>query len=101
MIKKVFIFAIFLFAGSALFAQVHVSVDGHLATNFSNVAPSLGIEVNFSKVDILAGTNFWFYESDRIIKNYSLYNTDSKTTQNRYEFFAGIAPKVIATEKWS
>lgn len=99
--KKVFVLVGFLFAGSALFAQIHVSFDGHLATNFSNVAPTLGIEINFNKVDILAGTSFWFYESERTIKDYSYYNTDSKTIQNRYEFFAGIAPKAITTDKWS
>jgi hypothetical protein len=86
--------------GSTLFAQ-KVSLIGHLATDFDAVAPTLGFEVNFNKIDLLAEANFWIYSSERADKDYQNYNTDSTSIQNRFEIFAGIAPKVIITENWS
>jgi hypothetical protein len=89
-----------LIIGSALFAQTF-SIDGHLATDFESVAPTVGFEINFSKIDILAGVKFWIYEQNRADENYQEFNTDNVLKEHRFEIFAGIAPKAIITEKWS
>jgi antitoxin component YwqK of YwqJK toxin-antitoxin module len=86
---------------TALFAQVQFSLSGHLASNFSSVTPTIGFEVNFGKIDILVNANFWISTQERTDKNYQTFNTDSELKENRFEIFAGIAPKVGVTDKIS
>jgi hypothetical protein len=47
-----------LIIGSTAFAQVGVSIDGHVATDFTCVAPTIGVEINLNRIDILAETAF-------------------------------------------
>jgi hypothetical protein len=99
--KKSMMLAILLAICFNAFAQAKVSITGHLATDFSAVAPTVGLEFNFNRIDVLTAANFWVYSSDRIHKNYQYYTTDNNLSESRFEFFAGVAPKAVITEKWS
>ena len=63
--KNIFLIGL-LIMESTVFAQ-KFSINGHLATNFENVHPTFGLEVNLNKVDILAGVSFWVYKDDDIV----------------------------------
>jgi hypothetical protein len=99
--KRFCFFTGMLIIGSTVFAQVGVSIDGHVATNFTGVTPTIGVEINLNRIDILVETTFWFYNSERTDTNYETYNSDCTQFEYCFEFFAGIAPKVVITEKWS
>jgi hypothetical protein len=99
--KRFYFFMGMVIIGSPLFAQVGVSIDGHLATDFASIAPTIGLEINLSRIDILGGTTFWFNNLKRTYTNYQTYNSNGTQFEYRFEFFAGIAPKVALTEKWS
>jgi hypothetical protein len=98
--KKIIVLFGLLILCSSLYAQ-KISINGHLGTNFENVIPALGLEVNLSKIDILAGISFWYYNTEVSYNDYQTYNTDNTLDEYWLRFFAGIAPKLIATEKWS
>jgi hypothetical protein len=84
--------------GSMVFAQKY-SVDGYLATNFDDVIPTLGMEVNLDKVDVLAGLGFWVYNRNSSYTNYQTYNFDSDVNEYWIKIFAGIAPKILVNDK--
>jgi hypothetical protein len=96
--KKIFSLLVFLVIGSTVFAQ-KISIDGYLATNFENVHPAFGLEVNLNKVDILTGVSFWFYKDGTSYTNYQTYNADNTLNEYWIKFFAGIAPKVFSNDK--
>jgi hypothetical protein len=84
--------------GSMVFAQ-KFSINGHLATNFENVHPTLGIELNLNKIDLLAGVSFWFLKNDTSYTNYQTFNADNTLNEYLVKVFAGIAPKVLVNDK--
>jgi hypothetical protein len=56
MVMKQFCFLMgMLIMGSTLWAQVGVSIDGHGATNFTSVAPTIGLKINLKRIDIVGG----------------------------------------------
>jgi hypothetical protein len=96
--KKIYVVFGLLVMTSGVFAQTF-SLGGHLATNFENVLSAFELEINFSKVDVLAGVSFWRYQDEASYDNYQTFNTDSKLDERWFKIFAGFAPKVAATEK--
>jgi hypothetical protein len=101
MMKNVFVLVGMVMAGITLSAQTWVSIDGHLTTDFSNTISSIGLGANFARFDLLAGAEFWFYNSEERDTNYQMYNTDKAWSEHYVEFFAGVAPKVMTAEKWT
>ncbi|MDR0638093.1 MAG: hypothetical protein LBG27_04190 [Spirochaetaceae bacterium] len=95
--KILFVFGL-LVMGWGLFAQ-NISFGGHLAANFENVMPTFELGINFSRVDVLAGVSFWLYQDEVSYDNYQNFNVDSKVEERWFRIFAGLAPKVAATEK--
>jgi hypothetical protein len=96
--KKIIFLVGMLVMASTLFAQ-KFSLDGHLATNFESVSPTLGFEVNLSKIDVLAGIGFGFYKNGASYSNYSISNEDHTNNEDWINIFAGIAPKVFLNDK--
>jgi hypothetical protein len=41
------------------------------------------------------------YNEEQTFTNYETFNTDNVLSEYRVEFFAGVAPKVMAAEKWT
>jgi hypothetical protein len=97
MMKKIYVVFGLLVMASGVFAQTF-SLGGHLVTNFENVLPTFEMELNFSKVDVLAGVSFWRYQNDTSYDNYQTNNVENKLDERRFKIFAGFAPKVTATE---
>jgi hypothetical protein len=96
--KKIFLIISFWVIGSMVFAQ-EFSIDGHLATDFEDVHPTLGLEINLNKIDILAGLSFWFYKNSKSYTNYQTFNANNTLNEYWIKFFAGIAPKVLLNDK--
>jgi hypothetical protein len=96
--KKIWLFIGLFTIGSTLFAQ-KVSITGELTTDFDGVSPVLGLEVNLSKIDILAGFGFWFYKNEAAYNNYQTFNADYVSDQNYFRIFAGVAPKLLINER--
>lgn len=84
--------------GATLFAQ-KVSITGELTTEFDGVSPVLGLEVDLSKIGILAGFGFLFYKNEVTYNNYQTFNADYASDRNLFRIFAGVAPKVLVNEK--
>jgi hypothetical protein len=96
--KKFCSLVVLLVIGTILFAQ-NISITGELTTDFDGVSPLFGLEVHLSKIDILAGFGFWFYENEVTYDNYQTFDTDYDSKQNIFKIFSGVAPKILINEK--
>jgi len=81
---------VLLIAGRA-FAQF--TVDGAVSTSFNGITPSIGIGVEFSKLDLLAGLNFRISNRDDDDGSYDY--------SSNIGFYIGLAPKTSLSGKWS
>jgi len=98
--KRCFIvFCLLAVMNAVAFAHIQFSFDGHLATNFSSTAPTIGVGFNSNEFEVLLNANFWVYTSERTDKDYQTFNTDNTLKESRFEFKVGFAPKAAISEK--
>ena len=96
---KYFCFLIVLILiGSAVFA-IGISVTGEIETDFNNISPVIGAEVNFEKIDILAGLGYSFNKNKTSYKDFQTFNTDNTSTVGMLKMYIGVAPKISGNEK--
>jgi len=81
---------LFLLIAGRTFAQF--TVDGAVSTSFNGITPSIGIGVEFSKFDLLAGFKFW-------ISNREL-DYDRYQNLSNIGIYIGLAPKTSQFGKW-
>jgi len=93
--KKIFVIVGIVLISTGAFAQVPVSLSGHLSLYGSSASPGIGVGIDVGPVDILAELDFGMSRFNDYIGD-----PDESTETSWYlRFYAGVAPKVEVTEK--
>jgi hypothetical protein len=89
--KMCLVLVLFSVVAEGVFAQS--SIDGAVSTNFNGITPSIGMGLEFSNIDLLAGLNFDFYQRS--------IDRDNVDSENNIGIYAGLAPKAPLLGDWS
>lgn len=96
--KRIMVLVGMVCIGSAVYAQ-NTALTGELRTDFDGIAPILGLELNVSSLDVIAGIGVRYYKNEASYANYEIFNTDNTINHNYFFINLGIAPKAAVNDK--